>query len=145
MRVVLDSSVFVAAFRAEEPHSEAALALLEALDRSALEVVVPATVPIEVVAAIRRRTGRRRLASAVGDRLLTMRALHVLDLHAVRMISLLRLARSSGLRGMDAIVVGAAEEFNIPLVTFDVELASRARRFVTLLTAEQLIRRLRSS
>lgn len=145
MRVVLDSSVLVAAFRSGEPFGREAFVILEAAEEGRCSVVVPVTVPIEVVAAIRRRTGSDRLAGAVGERLLAMPAMTVSDLYGFRLLTLLTLARQSGLRGMDVIVVGTAVEFGLSLVTLDTELARRARRYVDVMPVATIVRQLATS
>ena len=93
MRVVLDSSVLVAAFRSGEPFGREAFAILEAMEQGRCTAVIPITVPVELVAAIRRRTGSSRLAGTVADRLLAMPAFTVTDLHRFRLFALLELAR----------------------------------------------------
>lgn len=142
MRIVLDSSVLVAAFRSGEPFEREAFAILEAVEQGRCSVVVPMTVPIEVVAAIRRRTGSGHLAGTVGERLLAMPAVTVSDLYGFRLPPLLALARQSGLRGMDVVVVGTAVEFDLPLVTLDTELARRARRYVDVMPVATIVRQL---
>lgn len=144
MRIVLDSSVLVAAFRSGEPFGREAFVILEAVEEGRCSVAVPVTVPIEVVAAIRRRTGSGHLAEMVGERLLAIPAVTVSDLYGFRLPPLLALARQSGLRGMDVVVVGTAVEFDLPLVTLDAELARRARQYVDVMPIATLVRRLAS-
>lgn len=54
---MIDSSVFVAAFREEETHSREAFRILEKLEDETMSAVIPVSIILEVVAAIRRRTG----------------------------------------------------------------------------------------
>jgi hypothetical protein len=71
MRLVVDSSVFVAAFRDLEPSSTECFRFLSSLEKGTHQAVVPATVIVEVVAAISRRTKDPVLGRRVGMRLLS--------------------------------------------------------------------------
>jgi len=75
--------------------------------------------PIEVIAAIRRRTGDNSLAQRVGEHLLSISAISLVDINTFRLTRDIDLAATSGLSGMDTIVVAVAQEFNVPLVTLD--------------------------
>ncbi|MGQ9631397.1 MAG: type II toxin-antitoxin system VapC family toxin [bacterium] len=88
-------------------------------------------VPVEVTAAICRRTGSERLAKQVRENLLSLSSLILMELTRSRMESSARIAEKTGLRGMDAIVVQVAEEFEAILVTLDEEMADKARGIVT--------------
>lgn len=128
--MVIDSSVFVAAFREDEPHSREAFAIIEKLEAGAIDVIIPVSIVMEVVAAIRRRTNNQELARQVGEKILSYSNLSLIDIDTFRMAKFLELASESGLRGMDTIVVGVAREFSVTLVTLDVEMAEIARRYV---------------
>ncbi len=65
MTVVVDSSVFVAAFREQERFSREAFLFLQRIERGEITAVIPLSVLIEVVAAIRRRTAKDALAKKV--------------------------------------------------------------------------------
>ncbi|MDO8505250.1 MAG: PIN domain-containing protein [bacterium] len=130
MKMVIDSSVFVAAFREDEPHSREAFAIIEKLEAGAIDVIIPVSIVMEVVAAIRRRTNNQELARQVGEKILSYSNLSLIDIDTFRMAKFLELASESGLRGMDTIVVGVAREFSVTLVTLDVEMAEIARRYV---------------
>lgn len=132
MKLVIDSSVFVAAFREEEPHSREAFRLLSRIESGTHAVIVPVTVILEVVAAIRRRTGNDALARNVGEKLLTLPGMSLIDVTAFRMAQYLGMASENGLSGMDSIVVGVAREFGVPLITFDKEIVSRGRAWVNI-------------
>ncbi len=130
MKIVIDSSVFVAAFREDEPHSREAFAIIEKLEAGAIDVIIPVSIVIEVVAAIRRRTNNQELAQQVGEKILSYPTLSLIDIDTFRMAKFFELASESGLRGMDTIVVGVAREFGVTLVTLDVEMAGIARRYI---------------
>ena len=71
MQLVIDSSVFVAAFREQEKESEACLRLIEKIESGEVSAVIPTTVLLEVVAAIARRTSDAHLARRIGMRLVS--------------------------------------------------------------------------
>ena len=129
MKLVIDSSVFVAAFRKEEPHSREAFRLVSQIEKGTHTAILPVTVILEVVAAVRRRTANNELAKSVGEKLLTFPKISLIDITAFRMAHYLDMASKSGLAGMDIIVVGVAREFDVPLFTFDREIMNRGRTF----------------
>jgi predicted nucleic acid-binding protein len=139
MTVVVDSSVCVAAFREHERFSREAFLFLQRIEKSEITAVIPLSVLVEVVAAIRRRTDKEALAAKVTEALLGLRSLTIVDLTAFRMTTLLDLAQRSGLRGMDILVVGVAKDFQIPLVTLDDELERQASLYVPTKTIHELI------
>src|SRR3989338_6052494 len=130
MKIVIDSSVFVAAFREDEPHSREAFAIIEKLEVGTVDAIIPVSIILEVVAAIRRRTNNKELAQQVGEKILSYSTLSLIDIDTFRMAKFLELASESGLRGMDTIVVGVAREFGAALLTLDVEMAEIARQYV---------------
>ncbi len=138
MKLVIDSSVFVAAFREEEIYSQEAFRILDALYKGELAAYIPVSVVIEVIAAIRRRTGSEELAEKAGDALLSFPDASFIDLTTFRMARYLGLAAESGLAGMDAIVVGAAQEFSVPLLTLDKEIIERGKRFATMMRIDKV-------
>lgn len=133
MKLVIDSSVFVAAFREEEPHSREAFRILEQLEDETISAVIPVSVILEVVAAIRRRTGDDDLARSVSEKLLSFATISWIDINTFRMARLLELASTSGLRGMDLLIVGIAREFGLPMITLDQEMSEIARPYVEVL------------
>lgn len=138
MKLVVDSSVFVAAFREEEPYSREAFHLVSLLEKGKHTVILPVTVILEVAAAIRRRTSNDELAKSVGEKLLTFPEISLIDITAFRMAHYLDMASESGLAGMDVIVVGVAREFDVPLLTLDREIMSRGRAFVKILDIQKI-------
>lgn len=138
MKLIVDSSVFVAAFREGEPYSKEAFRVLEDLQKGAHTVYLPVIVPIEVVAAIRRRTHNTELAQKVGEILLTLPDVIFVDLTTFRMAKYLGLANEAGLAGMDSIIVGVAQEFDIPLVTLDKEIIERGKYFAKIVRIDRI-------
>ena len=130
MLLTVDSSVIVAALRREEDLHGACQRVLGQIDSGDHTAVEPFTVLVEVVAAIRRRTGSPALALRVHRDLAAMPSLRFVELDARRAGAAARIAEESGLRGMDAIVVQIAQEFGAALVTQDAEMLRRTQSLV---------------
>ncbi len=138
MLLVLDSSVIVAALRQAEEHHESCAQLLLKIGEGQHRAIAPLTVLVEVVAAVRRRTGSKRLAERTSRFLQSLSTLSFWELTEARAQAAAKIAVQTGLRGMDALVVQLAQEFECPLVTLDQELAQRAQGLVTLAAVEEL-------
>ncbi|MBI5794012.1 PIN domain-containing protein [Candidatus Uhrbacteria bacterium] len=136
MQLVIDSSVFVAAFREQEKDSAVCFRLLTQLEQGKLTAIIPVSVLLEVVAAIARRTSDVELARRIGSRLVSFSSVSFIDLSIFRTLQYLDLTAELRLAGMDAIVVGTAKEFNLPLVTLDKEIQRRAGETVRLLSVQ---------
>lgn len=119
MNICLDSSVIVAALRKQEVHYEDAKNLLEKVKDGNHIAIEPYIVLIEVVAAIKRRTGSTKLAKRVKNDFLAIDTINFTDLESTRANDASEIALNLGVRGMDAIVIQTAKEFNIPLITLD--------------------------
>lgn len=138
MRLVVDSSVFVSAFHGGEKSSDICFRLVDKIESGEISAVVPTTVILEVIAAISRRTSDADLARRVGTRLVSFPTLSLIDLTTFRTLQYLDLTADLKLAGMDAIVVGVAMEFQLPLVTLDKEIQSRASNFVDIVPITSL-------
>jgi len=134
---VIDSSVFVAAFREQEKQSEACLGLIEKIESGEVSAVIPTTVLLEVVAAIARRTSDVDLARRIGLRLVSFPTLSLIDLTTFRSLQYIDLTADLKLTGMDSIVAGTAMEFHLPLVTLDKELQRRASTLIDVLPIQK--------
>ena len=130
MKLVLDSSVIVTALISQEEEHEECKRILEKVVKGELIIIEPLSVFIEVVAAIRRRTGSAILAEKVGKDLQNIGTAHFLELVNSRAKKAADIAKKTGVRGMDAIVIQIAEEFSIPLVTLDEDIKSRVSKIV---------------
>ena len=78
MNICLDSFVIVAALRKQEVHYEAAKKLLEKIKDGEYIAIEPYIVLIEIVAAIKRRTGSTELAKRVNIVIQTAKEFNVL-------------------------------------------------------------------
>ncbi len=138
MNICLDSSVIVAALRKQEVHYEAAKNLLEKVKDGNHIAIEPYIVLIEVVAAIKRRTGSTELAKRVKNDFLAIDTINFTDLESTRASDASDIAMNLGVRGMDAIIIQTAKEFNIPLITLDKEMIEKAKSFVDIRAVDDL-------
>ena len=89
-------------------------------------VIMPISILVEVVAAIKRRTGSEELAVAIKKELINTDNVSFVILDDAAMEAA-DIAAKIGLRGMDAIVVQVAKEFNAELISFDEEMMKKAK------------------
>ncbi len=139
MKLTLDSSVIIAALRKQEPMHHQCRLLLQQVKEGKYMALESAIVLVEVTAAIRRRTGSRRLARQVRENLLQLDFLFFLELTESRMNSAARIGERVSLKGMDAIIAQVAEEEDSVLVTLDREFAEKVAEIVSVEEVEKLL------
>ena len=113
--------------------------LLQQVKEGKYMALESAIVLVEVTAAIRRRTGSRRLARQVRENLLQLDFLFFLELTESRMNSAARIGERVSLKGMDAIIAQVAEEEDSVLVTLDREFAEKVAEIVSVEEVEKLL------
>ena len=138
--LTLDSSVIVAALREQEEKHEVCKRLLERVKNGEFIALESYTVLVEVVAAIKRRTGSEHLAERVKSGLENIDSINFLDLISIRADDAADIAKETGVRGMDAIVIQAAKEFGSPLVSLDMEMTERSRFVVDIIDIEDVMK-----
>ncbi len=128
--LTVDSSIIVSTLLTSEPRHKEAMEIWEGVLSGEYYAVMPYSVLVEVVAAVRRRTGSESLALEVQKELCTVESVAFVNLDEEAAKKACVLASRTGLRGMDAIVVQVSLEYNTRLVSFDKEMV----RKVSLLT-----------
>ena len=93
---------------------------------------------VEITAAIRRRTGSRELADRVKNDLLNIDNINFMGLGYEIASHAADIAMKVGVRGMDAIVIQIAKEFDIPLITLDKEMIEKAESLIDIKTIDEL-------
>ncbi len=88
---------------------------------------MPCSVLVEVVAAIRRRTGSEQAALEVEETLLAVDGIVFLDITRKTARDAARLAASIGVKGMDALFVQTALEHHTQLVSIGEEMVRKSR------------------
>jgi len=134
--VTLDSSVLVSAFVKGDKFRSKARRIIEKVFSGEFRVVTSAIVFVEVCGSISRRVGADK-ALLVKDQLVKWDNMNFIgwsELTGKRMGEAAELAVKLKLRGMDAIVVQVAREKKRVLITFDEEMAGKAKAAVEVFT-----------
>ena len=138
MHIVLDSSIIVAALRKQEGKHRECKNLLEKVKSGEFIAVEPFTVLIEVVAAIRRRTGSKELAERVKNDLESIDTIKFVDLVSFRAEETASIAALISVKGMDAIIIQIAKEFDAVLVSLDADMMVKAKEVVKVKNVEMI-------
>ena len=116
-RLTIDSSVIIASLLENESRHGEAMQIWDAVIVGGDVAIMPYSVFVEVVAAIRRRTGSEELLKIENVSFV------ILDQRAAEDAA--DLAIQKGVRGMDALVMQTAKEYETELVTFDDEMMKK--------------------
>ena len=125
-KLTIDSSVIIASLLEKEPRHQEALKIWESILSGESIAIMPYSVLVEVVAAIRRRTGSEDLACEVRKEILEIENLSFVVLDQKAALEASDLAIRTGVRGMDALVIQVVREFETELITFDEEMIQKA-------------------
>lgn len=128
---VLDASVYVASASKGDRFREISERWLEGCLVEGLPLVAPNLFAVEVVAALRRISGRQAVAQRAASKLLQEDFIQLLPLTEKRALGAVEVAASAGLRGADAVYVALAQELAVPLVTLDREQLERGAGVAT--------------
>ena len=124
--VTVDSSIIISSLLPAEKRHEEARSIWDKVLAGDYAAVMPYSVLVEVVAAIRRRTGSELLANEMQKTLEGMETVSFVMLDGRSAAGACRIAAKTGLRGMDALVVQVAKEYKAELLTFDEEMRQKA-------------------
>ena len=143
---VLDSSVLVSSLVPSDKYHETAARLAERIIAGSEVVYASAILPIEVCAAVARRTRDEIAAAKTNEQLkkwIELDLLRILYLNAERMRKAQDLAIKFYLKGVDANMVQVAAEKSIPLLTFDRSIAERIGPEIKTITQDSVRSELR--
>lgn len=139
--MVVDASVWIAAFLPGDVHHAPATALLRRLAQERRRVVLPTLAQVEIAGAIARRSDSAETATAVLDFLLVQSWIEHAALDARQGRAAAALAASCRLRGADAVYVALAASRRLPLIALDVEMLERAPAEVERMTPVDWLQR----
>ena len=128
--LTIDSSVIVASLLDQEKDHLKALSLWKEVVIGNAIAIMPYTVLIEVVAAVRRRTGKKELSQKIKQELLSIETVNFVIIDPESASGASDIAIESGVRGMDAIVIQTAREYNTTLVSLDAKMMEKAASIV---------------
>jgi predicted nucleic acid-binding protein len=126
-RLTVDSSIIVSSLLENEPRHKEALKIWNSVLSGKNAAIIPYSVFVEVVAAVRRRTGSEELAREVAKQLLEIKSIFFVGLDGKSAQDAAEIGAKTGVRGMDAIVLQVAQDFGTELITFDEEMMAKAR------------------
>lgn len=127
-RLTIDSSIIISSLLQDEPRHKEALTIWQDVLRGKSFAVMPYSVFVEVIAAVRRRTGSEKLALEVKNELINLETVTFVILDDKSAMQAAELAAKTGVRGMDALVIQVAEEFSTDLISFDEDMMKKAKR-----------------
>jgi predicted nucleic acid-binding protein len=127
-RLTIDSSVIIASLLEKEPRHTEALEIWSTILSGNNVAIMPYSVLVEVVAAIKRRTGSESLAMEVKEELLNVETISFVILDDKSAVEATDLAAKTGVRGMDALLIQVAKEFGTELISFDEEMMLKSKR-----------------
>ncbi len=126
-KLTIDSSVIVASLLANEPRHEEAFRIWESVLSGVNSAIMPYSIFVEVVAAVKRRTGSGQLSREVMRELGKIENIAFVDLDSKAAEEAAEIAIRTGTRGMDALVIQVAKDFGSELITFDEEMMEKAK------------------
>jgi len=124
-RLTIDSSVIIASLLENESRHGEAMQIGDAVIVGGDVAIMPYSVFVKVVAAIRRRTGSEELANEVKEERLKIENVSFVILDQRAAEDAADIAIQKGVRGMDAPVMQTAKEYETELVTFDDEMMKK--------------------
>ena len=132
--MVIDASVWVAAFLAHDVHHRDAAILLRRLIEEGVTVATPLLALSEVAGAIARQTDDAKLAEKITIFLHAQLWIQFVPLTDDLAIEAAAAAARQRLRGADAVYVALAVQRTLTLVTLDREMLERTKKIVTSVT-----------
>lgn len=124
--LVIDASVWVAAFDPSEVDHAASVAFLRDVEGSGTALAIPALGIVETGCAIARRTGSRAIAEQATRIMVSNARLSVVPIRDEMLTLALDIGIGRRLRGADAVYAATAAHIGGRLITWDRELLERA-------------------
>jgi len=110
-KLTIDSSVIIASLLENESRHGEAMRIWDAVIAGWDVAIMPYSVFVEVVAAIRRRTGSEELVNEVKEELLKIENVSFVIMDQRAAEDAADIAIQNGVRGMDALVMQTAKEY----------------------------------
>jgi predicted nucleic acid-binding protein len=123
--LVLDATLWIAAFDPSDAFHDDSVAVLAEAARLDLPLAGPSFVVLEATCALARRVSDPRFAQAASARIAAHPALHLEPLSAELLAEAERVGVERRLRGADALYLATAVRLGCPLLSWDEELIAR--------------------
>jgi predicted nucleic acid-binding protein len=138
--IVVDASVWVAAFLAQDAHHNQSARLLRRMVTDDMQVSSPTLALVEVAGALARRTGSQPLAESAIRYLQRQSWLTLSPLSVAFSEAVARVAITCSLRGTDAVYVALARQEGAPLIVLDDEMLKRSAPAILAMTPGEWLR-----
>jgi predicted nucleic acid-binding protein len=136
--VIVDASVWVSYFLPRDRFHADTVSWLEGCLRAERDLSSPVLLLAELAGAVSRETGNAESGISAVDALGSIPSLTLLPLEGELTRLSAQVAASLRVRGADSIYIAAAEQLQLPLVTWDVEQRTRGSRLVRAVTPAEL-------
>lgn len=128
--MVIDASVWVSLFRADDVHHGIATSFVEAAIAARAELHVPNLAPAEIAGVFARQTQSTKLATRTVRAALAIPGVQRHGCDDALADQAYMIAARCKLRGADAVYAALAQHLRMPLITFDREILLRTARLV---------------
>lgn len=128
--IVVDASVWISSLLVLDRNRDETVKWQLTLPNRVHPVRVPGIVLSEVGGAVARREGRDSEGYRAIESILSFPGISVIEMTPTLSLRAAELAILCRLRGADAVYVALAEEFRVPLVSWDREQLTRSRSFI---------------
>ncbi len=132
--IVIDASVWVSFLVQQDVNHAATQPWLTQILIQKTSIVTPLLLLAEIGGAMARRTGNSEIGEKAINQLLSIPTLRLVNIDHALGIQASRIAAAYRLRGADVIYVAVANQFNIPLVSWDKEHIKRVSDLITVYT-----------
>jgi len=132
VQVVVDSNILISALDPQDQFHAECFPLFSRLLEQEIRALCPAFVLVETTCVLRRRTKNPQFAWEAYQDLLRLASITWMPLPLETAVRACQLGIETGLKGGDAIVLQAAVESGIPLLTKDREIHAKAPATVQL-------------
>ncbi len=132
--IVIDASVWVSFFVQQDVNHTVTQPWLTQILTNKTSIVAPLLLLAEIGGAMARRTNNPEIGDKVIDQLLSIPTLRLVSSDHALGIQAGRIAATYRLRGADAIYVAVANQFDIPLVSWDKEHIKRVSDLIAVYT-----------
>lgn len=133
-RLTIDTSVYVSLLEEADALHEPSLAFFNTINQAEISIVVPATVPLEVVNAV-IRYGRTEIQEVVRQFLIV----DIMPIDRAMIEKVPQVFHQVRLKTADALVVFTASAYETTLISWDKQLLKEAAHIVPAMTPSQYL------
>lgn len=141
MKFTIDSSVFIANFMTADPNHASAVQFFHSIDGQGNKVVLPITIPLEVINVMSRKTATvsEWAVDILKKIFFQSDTIEIRELHLDFVQPFSEKCKVLNLKTADAIITLSALEEGSTLVSFDRELLRKAKKLVSAKSPQEAI------